>query len=83
MKFARILKRGFLDTVSVLILAVQGGVQLSSDYLWVLSVCAMRSRVGHRVEVVQVAWWFSDRCGSSCELLPLLRKLTGYGYGPG
>jgi hypothetical protein len=45
MKFARILKRGFLDTVSILILAVQGGVQLSSDYLWVLSVCnAVASR---------------------------------------
>jgi hypothetical protein len=77
------LKRGFLDTVSVPILVVRGGVKLGSNCLWVLSVCAMWSRVGHRVEVVQVAQWFSDRCDSSYELLPLLRKLTSDGYGPG
>jgi hypothetical protein len=47
------------------------------------SVCAMRSRVGHRVKAVWVAWWFGDWCGSSFELLPLLGKLTGYGSGPG
>jgi hypothetical protein len=83
MKFARILQRGFLDTVSVPILAIQGGVWLGSDCLWVLNVCAMWSRVGHRIEVVRVAWWFGDQCGSSFELLPLLGQLMGYGYGPG
>jgi hypothetical protein len=83
MKFAQILQRGFLDIVSVLILAVQGGVRLGSGCLWVLSMCAMRSQVGHRVEAVWVAWWFGDRCGSSFKLLPLLGQLTGYGYGLG
>jgi hypothetical protein len=61
--------------VSVLILTICGWVQLSSDCLWVLSVCVMLSQVGHRVKAVQVARWFSDWCGSSFELLPLLGQL--------
>jgi hypothetical protein len=83
MKFARFLQRGFLDTVLVLILTVQGGVRLGSHYLQVLSVCAMWSRVGRRVNSVWVARWLSDRCGNRLELLPLLGHLTGYIYGPG
>jgi hypothetical protein len=42
MKFIQILQKGFLDTVSVLILAVRGGVRLGSDRLLVLSADAMR-----------------------------------------
>jgi hypothetical protein len=83
MKFTQILHRGFLDKVSVPILAVRGGVRLSLNCLCVRSVCAMWSRVGHRVEAVRVAQWFGDRCSSSFELLPLLGQLMGYGYGPG
>jgi hypothetical protein len=35
--------KGILVTISVLILALRGGVWLGSDYLWVLSMQAMRS----------------------------------------
>jgi energy-converting hydrogenase Eha subunit G len=63
MKFVRILRRGFLDTTSVLILVVRGGVQLSFVCLWVLSVGAMWLRVSHRVKGVRVAWWSGDQCG--------------------
>jgi hypothetical protein len=54
----------------VLILAVQGGVRLSFDYLQVISVGAMRSRVGHMVEVVLVARWSGDRCGGGIRAAP-------------
>jgi hypothetical protein len=68
--------------VSVLILTIRGWVRLGSNCLLVLSVCVMLSQVGHRVKAVQVARWFSDWCGSSFELLPLLGQLTVYGYRP-
>jgi hypothetical protein len=55
MKFAQISQRGFLDTGSVLILAVRGGVWFDSDCLRVLSVYVTRSRVSHGVEAMRVA----------------------------
>jgi hypothetical protein len=77
MKFVRIMQRGFLDTASVSILAVRGGVQLGFDCLWVLSVGAMWSRVGHRVEAVPVVRWSGNRCGGGIRATSPARPTTG------
>jgi hypothetical protein len=81
MKFAQI--KGFLDMISVSIIAVRDGVRLGSDYLRVLCVSATQSRVTHGVEAVRVAWWSGDRCDSSFKLPSLLGQLTSYDCGPG
>jgi hypothetical protein len=82
MKFVQILQWGFLDTASVSILAIRGGVQLSFDCFRVLSVGAMRSRVGHKVEAVRVAWWSDDRCGSGIRAASPARPNTVGVAGP-
>jgi hypothetical protein len=82
MKFIWILQKGFLDAVSILILAVRGGVRLGSNYLWVLSVGTMRSRVGHRAEAVRVARWSADRCDNDIRAASPARSTTGAVAGP-
>jgi hypothetical protein len=73
MRFTRISQRGFLDTASVLILALRGRVWLGLNYLWVHSMRAMRSQVNHGVEVTQVV---DQRLGgSSSGLLPSSTRL--------
>jgi hypothetical protein len=67
---------------SVLFLAVLGGVRLGFDCLWVLSVGVMRSRVGHKVEAVRVAWWSGDQCGGGIRAASPARPTTGAVAGP-
>jgi hypothetical protein len=82
MMFVRIMQRGFLDTALVLILAARGGVRLSFDCLRVLSMGAVWSRVGHRVEAVRVAWWSGDQCGGGIQAASPARSTIGGMAGP-
>jgi hypothetical protein len=77
MKFVRILQRGFLDTASVLILVVRGGVRHGFDCLRVLSVGAVWLGVSHRVEAVRVARLSGDQCGGGIRAASPTRSTTG------